>query len=110
MDAAQSARAELLALDSRRKAAEEEMELLTQALQSDGVGMSGGLIDADGFPIADTEKILRVRQSRHRLACLRVGVFCWAVTPCSMLADGPRCHAAGAGGQAGCAAPKQRVE
>lgn len=34
-------------------------------------GLSGGLVDREGYPLADVDKIIAVRQARHRLACLQ---------------------------------------
>jgi len=49
---------------------EQEIQELTAYLNAPGMpGLSGGLVDAEGFPLADVEKIIAVRQARHRLAC-----------------------------------------
>mmetsp|Transcript_15665 Transcript_15665/g.25989 ORF Transcript_15665/g.25989 Transcript_15665/m.25989 type:complete len:204 (+) Transcript_15665:129-740(+) len=52
----------------RREEIEEEIETLTESLRS-GPGLSGNLIDKDGFPRSDLD-IPSVRSSRNRLACL----------------------------------------
>lgn len=35
------------------------------------IGVSGGLVDKEGFPIDDTQKVINVRTKRNRLACLK---------------------------------------
>ena len=39
------------------------------------MGLSGGLVDQQGFPIGDVELILETRQSRNRLACRVFSLF-----------------------------------
>jgi 26S proteasome non-ATPase regulatory subunit 9 len=49
---------------------EKEISNLIKYLKAPGnLGLSGGLIDAEGFPIADVGKIIDVRTARHNLAC-----------------------------------------
>lgn len=49
---------------------EKEITSIIQYLKSPGnLGLSGGLIDEEGFPIADVGKIIDVRTARHNLAC-----------------------------------------
>jgi 26S proteasome non-ATPase regulatory subunit 9 len=68
----EQARRELLALSRQRKEMEREIAELHAALTApDGPGLRGGLIDAQGFPIDDTQKVISVREQRHRLACLQ---------------------------------------
>ncbi len=40
-------------------------------LRESGFGLKGGLVDKQGFPIEDTEKLISVRQQRNRLAILQ---------------------------------------
>ena len=63
-------RQELLDMYKERKEMEEEMSQIISYLNGTGLGLSGGLIDSEGFPIADTEKIIDVRTARNRLAML----------------------------------------
>lgn len=62
---------ELLSLYAQRKMMEEEMASIISYLHSTGLGLSGGLIDAEGYPISDTEKIISVRTARNKLAMLK---------------------------------------
>ena len=67
-------RTQLLELYEERKAMEEEIDEIIQYLTgpaSGSVGLSGGLVDAEGFPSEDTEKVITVREKRNRLAVLR---------------------------------------
>lgn len=49
---------------------EREIQELTAYLTAPGMpGLSGGLVDREGYPLADVDKIIAVRQARHRLAC-----------------------------------------
>jgi 26S proteasome non-ATPase regulatory subunit 9 len=55
-------------LIKQRDDLEAEIEALTSYLNSPGnPGLHGGLVDKDGFPISDVEKILAVRESRNLL-------------------------------------------
>lgn len=55
-------------LIKQRDDLEAEIEALTNYLNSPGnPGLHGGLVDKDGFPISDVEKILAVRESRNLL-------------------------------------------
>jgi 26S proteasome non-ATPase regulatory subunit 9 len=57
--------------------AEQEIQELTAYLTAPGMpGLSGGLVDGEGYPLADVDKIIAVRQARHRLACTRAYVVC----------------------------------
>jgi len=48
---------------------ENEIKELREYLLAPGMpGLSGGLIDNEGFPISDVEKIIKVRESRGQLA------------------------------------------
>lgn len=59
---------------------EKEIDELLLALNQDGVGLHGNLVDDEGFPISDVEKILRTRDARHRIACKRSAQ--WAIEFC----------------------------
>jgi hypothetical protein len=37
-------------------------------LNSQGLGLKGGLVDKDGFPLADVNKVLAVREARNKIA------------------------------------------
>ncbi len=70
--AREAMRAKLMELGKQRKAMEAEMAEIHAALTGPGgAGLKGGLIDAQGFPIDDTQKVISVRQQRNRLACLQ---------------------------------------
>ena len=62
------ARAELVKLMETRDKMEKRMEELMQALEESGFGLSGGLVDDEGFPISDVPKIIEVRLARKELA------------------------------------------
>jgi len=55
----------------------QQKELLEQEIgdhisylnQPGNPGLSGGLIDNEGFPIHDTAKVISIRDARHNLAC-----------------------------------------
>jgi len=47
---------------------EKEIQQLTKQLMNQGVGLKGNLVDKDGFPIDDVNKILLVRELRNKLA------------------------------------------
>lgn len=64
-------RAELLELDKKRKAIEEEIGTIVEYLESDGnPGVKGSLIDAEGFPLPGIDHY-KIRESRNRLAILQ---------------------------------------
>lgn len=66
-----TARTQALALMTERESIEAEMSVIMESLNAPGQpGISGNLVDADGFPRADID-ILNVRTRRHKLACLR---------------------------------------
>jgi 26S proteasome non-ATPase regulatory subunit 9 len=49
---------------------ENEIASLIKFLKTPGnFGLSGGLIDEEGFPISDVGKIIEVRTARHELVC-----------------------------------------
>lgn len=56
-------------LVEERDNVEQEIRRLTAALTAPGgPGLQGGLVDKDGFPIADYYKVVDVREKRGRLA------------------------------------------
>lgn len=62
---------ELQKLEKQKLSIESEIETLVQFLTEDGMpGISGSLLDADGFPRQDVD-VYAIRGARHRLACLR---------------------------------------
>jgi 26S proteasome regulatory subunit N4 len=66
-----AARARALELMQQRDAQETEMAALTNTLTAPGgPGLSGNLVDADGFPRADID-IPSIRTQRYRLDCLK---------------------------------------
>jgi 26S proteasome non-ATPase regulatory subunit 9 len=72
----ETARRELLELEERKRAIVEEAEALLEVLNaplpdgSPGVGLTGKLVDDEGFPRADVD-LYQVRTLRHQLACLK---------------------------------------
>jgi 26S proteasome non-ATPase regulatory subunit 9 len=61
---------ELRELNRQREAMEAELTAITEALGADNMGgVSGALIDREGFPRADID-VHGTRTLRHRLACL----------------------------------------
>ncbi len=44
-------------------------QLLSQLTGPNGPGLVGGLVDKEGFPIADFDKVVSVRENRQKLAC-----------------------------------------
>lgn len=55
-----------------KDAMEQEIGELMANLTAPGMpGLTGGLVDREGFPLSDVDKLLSVRQARHRLACTR---------------------------------------
>merc|ERR1711916_70955 len=71
-------REKLLEMSGRKKEMEKEMQDIVEWLkfspESGGVALSGGLVDKEGFPIADTEKVIAVREKRNRLAVLKTDI------------------------------------
>lgn len=60
----------LQALMAERDDLEAEIRRLNAVLLGpQGAGLVGGLVDKDGFPTADFEKVISVRESRQKLAC-----------------------------------------
>ncbi|EFJ47083.1 hypothetical protein VOLCADRAFT_61851 [Volvox carteri f. nagariensis] len=63
-------RQELRDLDTQRKAMEDEITLLSERLNAPGQpGVSGSLLDKQGFPRDDID-VVQIRRDRHRLICL----------------------------------------
>eukprot|EP01069_Polyplicarium_translucidae_P011598 Polyplicarium_translucidae@DN4128_c0_g1_i1.p2 len=63
--------AALVALGAETKSIEAEMEAQVAFLTAPGMpGVSGPLVDAEGFPRSDVD-VHAVRTARHRLACLK---------------------------------------
>jgi len=59
---------QLQQLIQQREELEHEIEGLNNYLNAPGnPGLRGGLVDKDGFPIADVQKILSIRESRNLL-------------------------------------------
>eukprot|EP01118_Nematostelium_gracile_P019204 TRINITY_DN8816_c0_g1_i1.p1 TRINITY_DN8816_c0_g1~~TRINITY_DN8816_c0_g1_i1.p1 ORF type:complete len:212 (-),score=58.02 TRINITY_DN8816_c0_g1_i1:25-639(-) len=56
-------------------AEKDEMELqikqLIEYLEKDGIGLNGSLVDADGFPLDDVNRVLSVRDARNKIARLQ---------------------------------------
>ena len=48
---------------------EAEIDELMKVLKP--YGMTGGLIDAEGYPLDDVMRIINIREARHRYACLQ---------------------------------------
>lgn len=66
-----TARTRALELMKEREGMEAEMTVLIETLTAPGApGLSGNLVDAEGYPRADIN-IHTIRTQRHRLACLR---------------------------------------
>ncbi|XAR66757.1 hypothetical protein NMG60_11013084 [Bertholletia excelsa] len=64
-------KAETMSLMDKRSAIEEDMNVIIERLsQPGGPGLSGNLLDSEGFPRNDID-IPAVRADRHRLAVLR---------------------------------------
>jgi 26S proteasome regulatory subunit N4 len=60
-----------LEIMKQRESMEDEMKVLIETLTAPGApGLSGNLVDEEGFPRADIN-IHTIRTQRHRLACLR---------------------------------------
>jgi len=59
----------LQAADKERAQLEGEIKALQDALTSPGgFGLTGGLVDQEGFPIADYGKVISTREQRQLLA------------------------------------------
>jgi predicted nucleic acid-binding Zn-ribbon protein len=68
-----SLRSELQKLDQQKSAIEKEAESLTNRLNGPSfnfIGMSGNLVDEQGFPRGDVD-LLEVRKARNRVICLK---------------------------------------
>lgn len=66
-----TARTRALVLMKEREGMEAEMNVLIETLTAPGApGLSGNLVDAEGYPRADIN-IHTIRTQRHRLACLK---------------------------------------
>lgn len=64
-------KAETMAMIDKRSGIEAEMNAIIDRLcEPNGPGISGNLLDAEGFPRSDID-VAAVRSSRHRLAILR---------------------------------------
>ena len=63
----EEARAKLREMSAQRKSIEEEMEALTETLNSTGAGVRGNLVDAEGFPRADID-VHQTLIHRNRMA------------------------------------------
>jgi len=50
---------------------EKEIKELTEFLNIGGFGLRGNLVDKDGFPLEDVNKLLSVREARNKLARLQ---------------------------------------
>eukprot|EP01119_Soliformovum_irregulare_P007811 TRINITY_DN20326_c0_g1_i1.p1 TRINITY_DN20326_c0_g1~~TRINITY_DN20326_c0_g1_i1.p1 ORF type:complete len:217 (+),score=30.88 TRINITY_DN20326_c0_g1_i1:109-759(+) len=61
----------LKALIKQKDEMETEILALTHQLQTGGFGLHGSLVDKEGFPIADAEKAIAVREARGKLARLQ---------------------------------------
>eukprot|EP01130_Rhizamoeba_saxonica_P012935 TRINITY_DN5495_c2_g1_i3.p2 TRINITY_DN5495_c2_g1~~TRINITY_DN5495_c2_g1_i3.p2 ORF type:complete len:218 (+),score=51.65 TRINITY_DN5495_c2_g1_i3:22-654(+) len=67
---AEESKSHILQLMQTKETLESEIEALLSYLTAPGgPGLSGGLIDDEGFPINDVEHILSVRTARHSLSC-----------------------------------------
>eukprot|EP01128_Nolandella_sp_AFSM9_P011204 TRINITY_DN7923_c0_g1_i1.p1 TRINITY_DN7923_c0_g1~~TRINITY_DN7923_c0_g1_i1.p1 ORF type:complete len:265 (+),score=70.65 TRINITY_DN7923_c0_g1_i1:64-795(+) len=58
-------------LEERDRLEKEIAELVSVLTGPGGLGFHGGLIDKEGFPISDVEKIISTRQARNQLAMKR---------------------------------------
>lgn len=63
----EEARAQLKEMGEQRKLIEEEMEALTATLSTTGAGVTGNLVDAEGFPRADID-VHQTLVHRNRMA------------------------------------------
>lgn len=62
---------ELLELEKRKKAIEDEISSSLGFLNESGMpGLHGPLVDAEGFPRSDVD-VYAVRTARHKIACLK---------------------------------------
>lgn len=59
---------ELQDLIKEKDQIELDIEKTKKWLYNSGYGLSGGLIDDEGYPISDIEKIMDVRSARNKLA------------------------------------------
>jgi len=58
-------------LISQKDEIEKEIKKLTEFLDQGGYGLHKSLVDKDGFPISDVDKILSVRETRGKIARLQ---------------------------------------
>ena len=61
-------REEVKAWIQEREQIEVRIESITKSLVDSGFGLTGGLIDSEGFPIPEVEKIFEIRAARNQLA------------------------------------------
>jgi len=66
----QPTREGILQLINRRQDIDEQIQALGGILQSNHVGMSEPLVDAEGFPRNDID-VFQVRHARHKIICLQ---------------------------------------
>jgi len=62
---------ELKELVARKDDIEKEIRTISLQLDSGGFGLKAPLVDSEGFPINDVDKILATREGRNRLAHLQ---------------------------------------
>lgn len=62
------ARDRVMRLMEEKDRIENEIREQTAVLESNNVGMSDPLVDADGFPRGDID-VYKVRHARHRIIC-----------------------------------------
>jgi hypothetical protein len=68
-------RAGLKELIREKDEMEAEIERLTNYLTGPRMpGLTGGLVDKEGFPISDVSLIIAVREARGKLACMALGL------------------------------------
>ena len=56
------------ALMQEKEEMEAEMDALVKLLKPHG--LTGGLVDEQGYPLDDVMHILSIREARHRFACM----------------------------------------
>lgn len=64
----ENAMANAKALMKRKEEIEKEIKEVNDFLNEKGVGLKGGLVDAEGFPLNDVDKVIAVREARGRNA------------------------------------------
>jgi len=62
---------DLKELIANKDKVEEEIKALTTFLNTGGFGLRGNLVDKEGFPISDVDKVISVREARNKLARLQ---------------------------------------